>query len=53
MKLLVWNVNSVGPTKANIELNAQFKSLAGFFGHFGDVACLQVRVCTPPSGAKV
>ena len=43
MKLLVWNVNGVLATKANIDITAAYGSMAAFFSRLGDIACLQVR----------
>ena len=43
MKLMVWNVNGIAATKANIDLSA-YRCMPGFLSHFGDIACFQVCV---------
>jgi len=41
MRILVWNVNGIAATKANICLSSRFKTISGFLSHFGDIACFQ------------
>ncbi len=43
VKVLVWNVNGIVATKANVCLTAPYGCMAAFFSRFGDIACLQVR----------
>ncbi|GAX86086.1 hypothetical protein CEUSTIGMA_g13499.t1 [Chlamydomonas eustigma] len=41
MKIIVWNINGLTATVANVNLSSEFGSLTKFFQFFGDVACIQ------------